>query len=118
MIGLNTVIGTDNYVIQGRPTPFDPSDVVPLNYNVTTAGNYTFTIDHVDGIFAAGQIVYIKDNLDGSYHNVSSGPFTFATDAGSFYDRFEVVYQSSVLSTASNDFTSNSIVVYHHQTRW
>jgi len=115
VIGLNTVIGTDNYVIQGRPTPFDPSDVVPLNYKVTTAGNYTFTIDHVDGIFAAGQIVYIKDNLDGSYHNISSGPFTFATDAGSFYDRFEVVYQNSVLSTASNDFTSNSIVVYHHQ---
>jgi trimeric autotransporter adhesin len=115
VIGLNTKIDADSYVIQGRPTPFDPSDVVPLNYKVTTAGNYTFTIDHVDGIFAAGQTVYIKDNLDGSYHNISSGPFTFATDAGEYYDRFEVVYQSSVLSTASNDFTSNAIVVYHHQ---
>ena len=114
VIGLNTKIGTDNYVIQGRPTPFNASDVVPLNYKVTTAGNYTFTIDHVDGIFATGQTVFIKDNLDGSYHNVSSGPFTFATAAGEFYDRFEVVYQN-MLSVDNNGFTPNSIVVYHHQ---
>ena len=58
--------------------------------------------------------MFIKDNLDGSYHNVSSGPFTFATAAGEFYDRFEVVYQN-MLSVDNNGFTPNSIVVYHHQ---
>ncbi len=115
VIGLNTKIGAGNYVIQGRPTPFDASDIVPLNYKVTTAGNYTFAIDHVDGIFANGQTVYIKDNADGSYHNISTGSFTFATDAGEYYDRFEVVYLNSLLNTATTNFSASAIIVYHTQ---
>jgi hypothetical protein len=102
-------------VIQGRPVPFDASDIVPLNYRVTTAGTYTFTIDHVDGLFtAAAQEVYIKDNLDGSYHNITTSPYSFASAAGTFSNRFELVYQN-LLSFNEINFTANSIVVYHQQ---
>ena len=108
-VALNTLIGTTEYVIQGRPTPFQASDVVPLNYKVTTAGNYTFAIDHVDGLFLNGQLIYIKDNQDGSYHNMST-PFTFTSAAGTFANRFELVYQTA-LSNQDNSFTANSIDV-------
>jgi hypothetical protein len=115
IIALSTKIGNDDYVIQGRPAPFDASDVVPLNYNVTTDGTYTFTIDHVDGLFTAGaQEVYIKDNLDGSYHNITTTPYSFASAAGTFSNRFELVYQNLLSSNAAS-FTANSIVVYHQQ---
>jgi hypothetical protein len=113
-VALNMVIGSTEYVIQGRPTPFQASDVVPLNYKVTTAGNYTFAIDHVDGLFAGGvQAIYIKDNQDGSYHNLSS-PYTFTSAAGTFANRFELVYQTA-LDIEDNNFTSNSINVIKQQ---
>ena len=114
-IALSTKIGTDDYVIEGRPAPFDASDVVPLNFKVTTAGTYTFAIDHVDGLFTAGaQEIYLKDNLDGSYHNITTTPYSFATTAGTFSNRFELVYQN-LLSSNETSFTANSIVVYHQQ---
>ncbi|WP_344816844.1 T9SS sorting signal type C domain-containing protein [Flavobacterium cheonanense] len=112
-VALNMLIGSTAYVIQGRPT-FQATDVVPLNYKVTTAGNYTFTIDHVDGLFAGGaQAIYIKDNQDGSYHNLST-PYTFTSAAGTFANRFELVYQTS-LTTNDNSFTANSINVIKQQ---
>jgi len=114
-ITLSTKIGTDDYVIQSRPAPFDASDIVPLSFKVTTAGTYTFTIDHVDGLFTAGaQEVYIKDNLDGSYHNITATPYSFASASGTFSNRFELVYQN-LLSSNQSSFTPNSIVVYHQQ---
>jgi len=113
-VALNMVIGATEYVIQGRPTPFQATDVVPLNYKVTTAGNYTFAIDHVDGLFTGGaQAIYIKDNQDGSYHNLSA-PYTFTSAAGTFANRFELVYQTA-LTTNDNNFTANSINVIKQQ---
>jgi hypothetical protein len=112
-VALNTKLGTQEYVIQGRPVPFDASDVVPLNFKVTTAGTYTFAIDHVDGLFTAGaQTIYIKDNTDGSYHDITSTPFSFTSAAGTFDTRFELVYQN-LLSTDTNTFNANSINVIH-----
>jgi hypothetical protein len=114
-IALNTKLGSDDYVIQGRPTPFDASDIVPLNYKITTAGTYTFAIDHVDGLFSGGtQAIYIKDNLDGTFHNLNTNPFVFTSAEGTFADRFELVYQT-VLSTTQNEFSENSIQVIHQQ---
>jgi len=110
-VALNTKLGAQEYVIQGRPVPFDASDVVPLNFKVTTAGTYTFAIDHVDGLFTAGaQTIYIKDNTDGSYHDITSTPFVFTSAAGTFDTRFELVYQN-LLSNNTNTFSANSINV-------
>jgi len=117
-ITLNSIVGSDAYVIQGRSVPFQTTDVVPLNYRVTTAGNYTFTIDHVDGLFAGGaQAIYIKDNLNGSYNNLNTAPYTFATTAGTFANRFELVYQN-VLATPQHAFTDSDVIVYHQNNDW
>jgi hypothetical protein len=115
-VALNMKIAGTDYVIQGRPAPFDATDVVPLNYKVTTAGTYNFTLDHVDGLFTGGaQNIYIKDNLDATYHNITSGTYSFTSAAGTFADRFELVYTDSALNTDNHNFDSNSIVVYHQQ---
>jgi hypothetical protein len=111
-VALTTKIEGTDYVIQGRSVPFETSDVVPLNYKVTTAGTYTFTIDHVDGLFADGaQDIFIKDNSNGTYNNLNVAPFTFTTEAGVFANRFELVYQNA-LSVENPVFTSNDVVVY------
>jgi len=110
-IALNTKVGAETLVMQGRPVPFDAADVVPLNYKVTNAGTYTIAIDHADGLFAGGtQTVYIKDNNDGSYHDITTTPFVFTSAAGTFDTRFELVYQN-LLSNDTNTFSANSINV-------
>ena len=113
-IAINTKVGTETLVMQGRPVPFDATDVVPLNFKVTNAGTYTIAIDHVDGLFTGGaQTIYIKDNTDGSYHDITTTPFSFTSAAGTFDTRFELVYQNGLLQTDQNSFTANQIDVIH-----
>jgi len=96
-LGLMTQINGTNYIVNGRPVPFDAADVVPLTYKATTAGQHTIAIDRVDGLFTGGtQPIYIRDLSDGTYHNLNQGPFTFNTQPGTFSNRLELVYQNAL----------------------
>ncbi|NNT72034.1 T9SS sorting signal type C domain-containing protein [Flavobacterium sp. IMCC34852] len=115
-VALNTKIGATEYVIQGRALPFQSTDVIPLNFKVTNPGTYTLAIDHVDGLFTAGaQDIFIKDNLNGTYNNLNISAYTFASDAGTFADRFEIVYQSP-LEVGSPIFNPNQVIIYKNET--
>ncbi|AXG72785.1 T9SS C-terminal target domain-containing protein [Flavobacterium arcticum] len=97
--------------IQARPE-FDTEDQVALGIYVETAGNYTISLDHVDGLFTEGQDVYLKDNVAGQTINLKAADYTFSTEAGQFNERFEIIYTIQALD--SNDFaiTPNEVVVY------
>lgn len=116
VIGINSVINNVDYTIQGRPT-FSDTDVVPLSYKVTTAGSYTISIDQVDGLFTGGaQNVFLRDNVLGTCNNLTTSPYTFASNAGSFENRFELLYQNSLLSNNNpQSFNANYVVVYHQK---
>ena len=110
-VALASLIGTDAYAIQGRALPFDVSDVVPLSLKVTTAGTYTITIDHVDGLFTNNsQTIYLRDLATGSVHNLNAGGYNFTTDAGTFDTRFEIIYQAASLGTLT--FNESQVVIY------
>jgi hypothetical protein len=107
---LNSILENTAYAIQGKSLPFTASDVIPLSYKVTTAGSYTIAIDHVDGLFADGaQAIYLKDNFTAVEHNLQTGAYTFASEAGTFNNRFEIVYQSQL---SNPTFTANNVVIY------
>ncbi|HEX8563292.1 MAG TPA: hypothetical protein VF676_09970 [Flavobacterium sp.] len=93
---LTTLINGTDYIIQGRPLPFDSADVVPLNFTAAAAGTYTIAIDHADGIFAEGQTVYLRDLATGVEHQLNNGGYTFTSAAGTFSNRFEVFYENSL----------------------
>ena len=93
-ISLNSIVNNEKYVIQGRALPFDDTDVVPLSLTVTTAGNYTISIDHLDGFFSGDQRIFIKDKTNNSLYDLKASSFTFASAAGTFNDRFEIVYRN------------------------
>ena len=94
---LNSKINGAEYIMNGRPVPFDTSDIVPMNLKVTTAGTYTIAIDHKDGLFAdTTQDIFLKDNETATYHNLNNGPYTFTAQAGVFENRFEIVYQNAL----------------------
>jgi hypothetical protein len=98
--------------IQARPG-FDATDVVQLGYNAAAAGTYTLSLDHVDGIFAQNQKVYLKDNAEGITREISSRSYTFTTEAGAFNNRFEVIYTTGVTAGTDNPIlTANTVMVY------
>ncbi|MGL2965234.1 beta strand repeat-containing protein [Flavobacterium sp. XGLA_31] len=115
-IALASLIGTTPYAIQGRALPFDAADVVPLSFKATTAGDYTIAIDHADGLFADGnQAVLLRDNLSGTVHDLHTGGYTFASDAGTFTTRFELVYQQQ-LGVSNPTLNASQVVIYRDAT--
>jgi len=113
---LSSKIGASNYAIQGRSLPFNSSDEVPLGFKATTVGNYTISLAETDGLFAGSQNIFVRDNLMGIDHNIIDSPYTFASDAGTFDARFELVY-TQALGIPSTNFTPNSVIVYKN-TDW
>ncbi len=91
---LNSIINNEDYVIQGRSLPFDDTDVVPLSLTVATAGEYTISIDHLDGFFSGDQRIFLKDNTNNSLYDLKEASYTFTTAAGTFNTRFSIVYRN------------------------
>ncbi|WP_264510947.1 T9SS sorting signal type C domain-containing protein [Flavobacterium sp. N1719] len=100
-LALTAPINGEHYIVNGRPVPFDAADVVPLSYKATTAGTMTITIDHVDGLFASGtQDIYLHDLTNNTYNSLNQGPYVFQSQAGTFTNRFELVYQNALSNHA------------------
>jgi len=110
-ISLYTIAEDTKLAIQARPV-FNASDIVPVGYKSAAAGQFTIELDHTDGVFTQGQNIYLKDNVLNIYHDLSEGDYSFATEAGTFNDRFEVVYTSEALGTTTPQLNANSVIIY------
>lgn len=111
-IAIYTLAGANDLTIQARPS-FENTDVVPTGYTATTPGSYTISLDHTEGVFANGQDVLLKDKVQGITRNLSESSYTFTTEAGTFNDRFELVYKTTAaLNTDANELISNAVMVY------
>jgi len=111
---LSSTIDGQEFGIQGKAS-FVDTDVVPMNLKVETAGTYSIAIDHAIGVFNAGQTIYLKDNLLSSLHNLTQGAYSFISEAGSFTNRFEVVYRDSALGVDTPTLTDKQVVIYKNQ---
>ncbi len=109
-IALTSSINGEEYTIQGRST-FDASDVVALNFKTDVAGDYTIALDHFDGVFAAGQDVYLVDSKTGAETDLKTGSYTFNATAGIDNARFSLKYQKT-LKVDAPAFNENSVSVY------
>lgn len=109
---LTSNIDGGEYVIQGRPA-FDASDVVALNFKSENAGTYTIAIDHVDGLFATGQEVYLMDANTGVETNLQKDAYTFTAVVGNDNARFSLKYQKT-LGVNAAAFNDNSVKVYRN----
>ncbi len=110
---LNSFLNNEEFAIQGRSLPFDSADVVPLAFKSASAGNFSIGLENTDGLFAGGaQPIYLKDNQTNTVHDLSTGAYVFATTAGTFNNRFELVYQTQ-LGTGHTTFNSNNVIIYN-----
>ncbi|MGK4567507.1 T9SS sorting signal type C domain-containing protein [Flavobacterium sp. 3HN19-14] len=109
---LSNLIDNNTYTIQGRPMPFENTDVVALNFKAVSADTYVIGIDHVDGLFADDQAIYIKDNITGIVHNIKESNYSFASEAGTFTNRFAIVFQNTNLGIENPTLNSDNVVAY------
>jgi len=110
-ISLYTMVENSRLTIEARPA-FTDTDVVGLGYNAIEAGEFTFSLDSKDGVFADGQDIFLRDNLLGTITNITSGNYVFTTDAGRFNDRFELLYTTDALGTETPALNANTVIVF------
>ncbi|KAB1067738.1 S8 family serine peptidase [Tamlana haliotis] len=110
---LNSLVVDEEFAIQGRSLPFEGADIVPLAFKTDVSGQYTISLDHVDGLFAGGQNIYLVDSNTGNETNLKTNDYTFNATIGSDNDRFTLRYQKT-LSVNTADFNESNITVYQN----
>ena len=100
----------EKYIIQGRPSPFDSNDVIPLGFKVSNEGNYTIVIDKTIGVFESDQEIFLEDKYLNVVHDLKLAPYNFVADKGSFKDRFALKYTNTALGV--NDFKTLNAVAF------
>ncbi len=96
--------------IQGRALPFDSNQTIPLGYKATVGGNFQIKLSMFDGLFE-NQDIYLEDRALTVVHNLKESNYQFATDSGTFDNRFVIRYTpSGTLNTTT--FTLNDVVIY------
>jgi hypothetical protein len=98
-------------VINARPS-FDVTDVIPLQFKSNVADNYTFSLNQKDGIFNGIQDVFLRDNYNNIIQNLTLGNYSFSTAAGTFTNRFDIIYQN-LLINPNPTIAGNQIIIYN-----
>jgi len=109
-VKLYTIEAENMLAIQARSLPFSTEDIVPVGFRAEEAGIFTIVLDKTDGLFTS-QNIYLEDNYLGITHDIRDGGYEFATEAGTFNDRFRVVY-AEALDTDIPSVSGNGIIVY------
>ncbi|HRE78345.1 MAG TPA: fibronectin type III domain-containing protein [Flavobacterium sp.] len=112
VVSLYSLNSNKKLTIQGRALPFDVTDEVPLGFRTSVPGNYSIELENFDGLFEEGQTIYLEDKWLNIIHNLNEGNYNFATETGTFEDRFEVQFMDETLSISNPADASNAIVVY------
>jgi hypothetical protein len=109
-IDFYSVSNDKNLVIQGRALPFEESDTIPLGYRSAIAGDFTIGIDQVDGLFT-GKVIYLKDNITNSIHNLNESAYDFKTEIGTFNDRFILRYTNKTSKKEDFELPEQGILI-------
>ncbi|WP_278011493.1 T9SS sorting signal type C domain-containing protein [Flavobacterium gyeonganense] len=109
-IDFYSVNETSRLTIQGRALPFSDSDVVPLGYRSTIAGDFTIAIDQADGSLSS-QRVYLEDKQTGTINELTAKNYTFTTKAGAFNNRFVLRYKNTTLGTGDFETVDDAVWV-------
>jgi hypothetical protein len=111
-VTLYTTVEDTKLTIQGRGLTFTENDTFALGYKSLTADNYTINLSNFDGLFE-NQNIYLEDSLLNVIHDLKAGGYSFATEAGTFEDRFVLRFTNTALGIPT--FTENTVVVFKNE---
>jgi hypothetical protein len=89
-----SLIDAGKYTIQGRPTPFNSNDIVPIGISVPVSGRYSIAIGGVDGLFEnPNKNIYLEDTKVGTIQDLRLAPYEVYLNSGTYSDRFKLRYK-------------------------
>lgn len=99
--------------INARPN-FVNTDAVNIGISKSNANPETLNFQLVEreGVFNNGSVnVYLHDKVLNTYHNLSNGSFSFTTSDINVENRFELVYQTGVLSSGDTTLPQSTVTL-------
>lgn len=110
-ISIYSFAANQKLTIQGKALPFNTADEIPLGYRSNIAGTFQIGLPQTDGLFVE-QEIYLEDTLLNIVHDLKQGPYSFATEVGTFDTRFVLRFTNTALGTENPLFDQNAVVVY------
>ncbi len=109
---MGSLLNGQQCVIQGL-APITPDKEIDLVLHAS--GEFTYTLISTEiSNFPEDQDLFLRDNLTGEHINLrDKDGYDFTSKAGSFMDRFQVIFQDPTLS--NEDFTEDKTVIYVNQ---
>jgi hypothetical protein len=109
--GMRWYLEQNDYIIQALPQ-FDVNDILPLNFNIRNAGNYTIDIESMVNTPASFE-VYLHDQLNDVEYKLHDGPVTIALPImNKVTDRFSIRFQTSSTLTVDTVLLENISLQY------
>ena len=99
----------DQFVIQGRDLSTFRNDLINIGFDAKERG--TFTIKLSDKENMENQAIFLKDKLENLVINLVKSDYTFNSEKGLFNDRFELVFNASILGTSEKNKSSDDLKV-------
>ena len=113
---INSLLGPERFIIQGRTTPFNANDQVNLAVSTPTNGTYQIAIGAIDGIFTnQSQNIYLQDKQLNIIHDLRSAPYQFTTVEGENIDRFILRYTKNQNLNNNVFDNNNSVSIYSNE---
>jgi len=105
-----SVLGNKKLAIQGR-ADFNMEDVIPVGTKYASDGTYKISLSKKEGLFSAGQQIYLLDKVTNTYTDLTTQDYTFSAVKGTDEARFEIVYKNKeVLGT--DTISKSDFIVY------
>lgn len=109
--GMRWYLEQKDYIIQALPQ-FDENDILPLNFNIENAGDYTIDIESIVNS-PAGMEVYLHDQLNGLEYKLHEGPATITLPVmDQVTDRFSIRFQTSSTLTVGTELLEDITIQY------
>lgn len=110
-----SLVDDENLVIDARALPFETADVVQLGFKTVESGEFTIRISGLEGLFEEGQTIFIQDSLNNTVHNLKEGEYNFTSVAGTFNDRFQLLYVEEELGMMHANLQEGVVLFKNNQ---
>lgn len=96
-LNIYSLINSERFTIQGKQTPFDDNDIIPIGFKAPENGIYSIAIGAVDGLFeTTNQAIFLEDTELNIIHDLLSAPYSFQANAGTNDNRFNLIFKNSL----------------------
>ncbi len=105
----------EKYAIQGKAVDaIGTNERIKLGFATRITApetRYKLSVAQLEGPFLNDNAIYLKDNLLGIIHNLSNQDYEFTSHTGEFNERFEVVFNATVLSSTDETLANNTLKI-------